>query len=105
MKFDAPPLGERRSLDVPAMLGQLGVSDSARLLVGGSTHPGEEAMLAEQFLRLRARFPDLFLVLVPRHFERSREVGRGLKARALKFAYRSEILTHTQYRPGEVECL
>src|SRR6266699_1191152 len=105
MKFDAPALGERRSLDVPAMLGQLGVSDSARLLVGGSTHPGEEAMLAEQFLRLRARFPDLFLVLVPRHFERSREVGRELSARGVKFVYRSEIGMHTHHKPGEVDCL
>jgi len=59
-----------------------GSAANARLLVGGSTHSGEEAILAEQFLRLRARFPDLFLVLVPRHFERGREVGRELSARA-----------------------
>ena len=77
----------------------------ARLIVGGSTHAGEEAILAEQFLRLRARFPDLFLVLVPRHFERSREVGRELEARGVKFAYRSEIMTHTEFAPGEVDCL
>ena len=57
------------------MLAQLGVGPRARLLVAGSTHKGEDAVVAEQFLRLRARFPDLFLVLVPRHFERSREVG------------------------------
>ena len=68
----------------------------ARLLVGGSTHAGEEAILAEQFLRLRARFPDLFLVLVPRHFERSREVGRELEARGVKFAYRSELMAHAR---------
>ena len=105
MKFDAPPLGERRSLDVPAMLGQLGVSDSARLLVGGSTHPGEEAMLAEQFLRLRARFPDLFLVLVPRHFERGKQVGRELSARRLRFVYRNQVTAATQFKPGEIQCL
>ena len=62
-----------------------------RILVGGSTHDGEEALLAEQFLRLRTRFPDLFLVLVPRHFERSREVGRELRQRGVKFVYRSEV--------------
>ncbi len=95
LKFDAARLDERRSLDVPALLRQAGVRPGARLIVGGSTHPGEEAILAEQFLRLRSRFPDLFLVLVPRHFERSREVGRELKARGLKFAYRSEFMAHT----------
>ncbi len=105
LKFDAAKLAERRLLDVPAMLRQVGVRPGARILIGGSTHPGEEAILAEQFLRLRARFPDLMLVLVPRHFERSREVGRELQARGLKFAYRSEIMSHTQFEPGEIDCL
>jgi 3-deoxy-D-manno-octulosonic-acid transferase len=105
LKFDAAKLDERRLLDVPAMLRQVGVQPGARILIGGSTHPGEEAILAEQFLRLRSRFPDLFLVLVPRHFERSREVGRELEARGLKFAYRSEIMSHTQFEPGEIDCL
>ncbi len=105
LKFDAAKLDERRMLDVPAMLRQLGVPTTALLIVGGSTHPGEEAILAEQFLRLRARFPALFLVLVPRHFERSKEVARELTARELKFAYRSEITTDTQFRPDEIDCL
>jgi 3-deoxy-D-manno-octulosonic-acid transferase len=105
LKFDAAKLDERRLLDVPALLHQVSVAPGARLLVGGSTHAGEEAVLAEQFLRLRSRFPDLFLVLVPRHFERSREVGRELAARGLKFVYRSEIMAHTQFKQGEVDCL
>jgi 3-deoxy-D-manno-octulosonic-acid transferase len=105
LKYDAAKLDERRPLDVPALLRQVGVRPGARLIVGGSTHPGEEAILAEQFLRLRARFPDLFLVLVPRHFERSREVGRELGARGLKFAYRSELMAQTRFEPGEIDCL
>ena len=105
LKFDAAKLDERRLLDVPALLRQVGMRPGARLIVGGSTHPGEEAILAEQFLRLRSRFPDLFLVLVPRHFERSREVGRELGARGLKFAYRSELTAHTRFEPGEIDCL
>jgi len=105
LKFDAAKLEERRLLNVPAMLAQIGVAPGARLLVGGSTHKGEDTILAEQFLRLRTRFPDLFLVLVPRHFERSREVGRELRALGVKFVYRSEIGMQTQHRPGEVDCL
>jgi len=80
LKFDAAKLDERRLLNVPALLRQLAVPRGAPILIGGSTHAGEEAVLAEIFLRLRARFPDLFLVLVPRHFERSQEVGRELDA-------------------------
>ena len=58
----------------------------------GSTHDGEEIILAEIAQNLRARFPKLFLVLVPRHFERCRqEVGAQLRERGVKFFYRSEI--------------
>jgi 3-deoxy-D-manno-octulosonic-acid transferase len=105
LKYDAAKLDERRLLDVPALLRQVGVKPGAQLLLGGSTHAGEEAILAEQFLRLRSRFPDLFLVLVPRHFERSREVGSELEARGLRYAYRSEIMAQTQFEPGKIECL
>jgi len=105
LKFDAATLVETRRLNVQAMFAQLGVQVGARVLVGGSTHKGEDGILAEQFLRLRARFPDLFLVLVPRHFERSREIGRELRGLGVRFVYRSELGMTTQYRKGEVDCL
>lgn len=105
LKFDAAKLEERRLLNVPALLSQLGLPADAQLLVAGSTHAGEEAILAEVFLRLRTRFPNLFLVVVPRHFERGKEVGRELSSRGLRFLYRSEIGINTRYKPGEVDCL
>ena len=105
LKFDAVALEERYYLDVPALLRQVGVKPEARILVAGSTHAGEEAILAELYLRLRQRFPDLFLVIVPRHFERGKQVGRELAARGLKFIYRSEITAKVQFSPGEIGCL
>lgn len=105
LKFDAARLEERRALDVRDLLRRLGVAESAPVLVGGSTHDGEEAVLVEVARRLRGRFPDLFLVLVPRHFERGRQVGRELETRGVRFAYRSEITARSQFPPGELECL
>jgi 3-deoxy-D-manno-octulosonic-acid transferase len=105
LKFDAAKLEENQTLDVQGMFRQLGVPPGAPVLVGGSTHAGEEALLGEQFLRLRQKFPDLFLVLVPRHFERSREVGRELEARGVKFVYRTEITPKTRYGENEIQCL
>ena len=105
LKFDAATLDERRTIDVPTMLRQLGVPPEARILVAGSTHAGEEALLADQFIRLRQRFPDLFLILVPRHFERCREVGRELEGRGIKFIYRTEITRSTRCEPNAFECL
>jgi 3-deoxy-D-manno-octulosonic-acid transferase len=105
LKFDAAKLDERRVLDVPGMLAQLGVASDARILVGGSTHRGEEALLADLFVRLRKKFPDLFLILVPRHFERSREVGRELEARKIRFVYRTEIARASASSSNPTECL
>ena len=105
LKFDAAVLHERSQLDVRALLNQLGVPPGARVLLGGSTWPGEELILANLYLKLKAEFPDLFLVLVPRHFERSRDRGRELESLKLRFAYRNEIMSHTQFRPSELDCL
>jgi 3-deoxy-D-manno-octulosonic-acid transferase len=105
LKYDAAQLEERRTIDVDAMLQQLGVRKGSPVLVAGSTHAGEEALLGEVVRRLRERFPDLFLVLVPRHFERGREAGRDLAAHGLRFVFRSEITARTIHAPGELDCL
>ncbi len=105
LKFDAAKLDERHALDVPAMLRQLCVPPDAQILVAGSTHDGEEIILAEIARRLRSRYPKLFLVLVPRHFERCRELGRKLRDRHVKMIFRSEIARDARFGTGEVECL
>jgi 3-deoxy-D-manno-octulosonic-acid transferase len=105
LKFDAATIVEKRLLDVPALFAQLGVAAGAPVLVAGSTHDGEEKILGEVFRRLRVRFPTLFLVVVPRHFERGKEAGRDLAAAGVKFVYRNEITPAMQYQPGEVEAL
>jgi len=105
MKFDAAQPDARPGLDVPGLLRQIGVKTNAKLFVAGSTHAGEEAVLAEMWPRLRQRFPDLFLILVPRHFERAKEVGQELATRKIPFAYRSEVTSEKQLPPGQLECL
>ncbi len=105
LKFDAATLFERRNFDVRGLLRQLGVADDAPVLVAGSTHDGEELLLADLAQRLRGKFPKLFLILVPRHFERCKELGLKLKARGVKFAYRNEVFPGTALPPGTVDCL
>jgi 3-deoxy-D-manno-octulosonic-acid transferase len=105
LKFDAAHLETQQAVNVEKILRQAGVPSGARVLLGGSTHNGEEAILAEVFQRLRKQFPDLFLVLVPRHFERGRDVGRALNERGVKFIYRTDVTPDTQLEPGQVDCL
>ena len=92
-------------LDARALLDQLGVPERAPILIGGSTHAGEEALLASVASRLRERFPDLFLILVPRHHERGGEVGKELGRLKIPFVYRSEITPKTRREPGSIQCL
>ena len=105
LKFDAAKLNEQRKLDVRGLLRQIGVADDALLLVAGSTHDGEEILLAEMAARLRQKFPKLFLVLVPRHFERGKDIGQKLKTRGVKFVYRSDVFARTQLAAGAADCL
>lgn len=44
------------------------------ILLGASTHSGEEALIAETFVQLKKEFSSLKLVLVPRHAERAEDV-------------------------------
>jgi 3-deoxy-D-manno-octulosonic-acid transferase len=105
LKFDAAQLEERKVLDVPAMLRQLGVPPQAKIWVAGSTHPGEEKIVAEAYLRLRRRFPDLFLIVVPRHFERAREAMEDMVAAGARVFFRNQITASTQLAAGTVDCL
>jgi 3-deoxy-D-manno-octulosonic-acid transferase len=105
LKFDAAQIAEKNVIRVDQLYQQIGVGSEALILIGGSTHDGEEAYLADVFLRLREKFPKLFLTLVPRHMERSREVGTELEKRNIRFVYRNEISSASRYQPGEIEAL
>lgn len=59
------------------------------VLLGASTHPGEEALLLEAFDSARATQPELLCLLVPRHPERFEEVYRLCRERGLSVARRS----------------
>lgn len=105
LKFDTRPALEQRPLDVQRLLRHAGMREGAKVLLGSSTHEGEEAILAEIFRRLRVRHPDLYLILVPRHFERSRSIGSQLDRRGIRYVYRSEVNFGSEPRPGSAECL
>ncbi len=78
----------------------LGLTGRERVLVAGSTHRGEEAMILDVFERLRTRVPELVLLLAPRHPERAGEVEQLVRARGLD-AVRRSWLPH-EPRPGVV---
>jgi 3-deoxy-D-manno-octulosonic-acid transferase len=50
------------------------IAPGRRVITAGSTHRGEEAILLEIYGRLRKKYPDLVLIIAPRHPERFDEV-------------------------------
>jgi 3-deoxy-D-manno-octulosonic-acid transferase len=59
------------------------------LWLAASTHPGEEEAAAAVHRRLKARYPDLLTLLVPRHPARAAAVTAMLKREGLAVARRS----------------
>ena len=49
------------------------------VLLAGSTHPGEEELIVRCFKELKTQFPELKLVIVPRHAERGKDIAMMLE--------------------------
>jgi 3-deoxy-D-manno-octulosonic-acid transferase len=90
IKFDTEEEQPGSVRELRPALEDLGVGASDPVVVGGSTFDGEETLLAEVCGRLRAQFPGLFLVLVPRHAERGRAVLSSLTSLGHRAVLRSE---------------
>jgi 3-deoxy-D-manno-octulosonic-acid transferase len=87
---------------LPFREGGPGGLGSSCVLLAGSTHAPEEAIVLGVFTRLRARFPHLRLLLVPRHPDRFAEVARLVEASGLPFARRSQIVAPLVEMPAVV---
>ena len=70
-----------------------GFNSDSLMLFGGSTHPGEEEILARVFLRLREQFPSLRLFIAPRHVERLQAIRAQLGALRMRVTLTSEALS------------
>src|SRR5207237_1210967 len=73
------------------------------VLFGGSTHRGEEEILATVFLRLRQQFPSLRLFIGPGQVERLREIRARLDALGLRVALASKARMDGE--PNKADCV
>ena len=72
------------------VLQSFGIEPTRPILLAGSTHQGEEDILGRIYLELRHDFPDLFLIIAPRHTERTSEISARLRALGLPSRRRSQ---------------
>lgn len=85
LKFDQAIDASLEPADLSCYFG----SGDHSVIVGASTHPGEEKLLIDTFSALLPRFPGLRLVLAPRHAERGGEIEKLLQNSGLSYARRS----------------
>jgi 3-deoxy-D-manno-octulosonic-acid transferase len=81
-KFDMRPPAE-----IPAWTKKL----SGPVITAGSTHDGEEELIVGVYLGLKEDFPDLNLIIAPRHPERFSLVEEMLRAKGVAFVRRSAL--------------
>jgi 3-deoxy-D-manno-octulosonic-acid transferase len=70
---------------------ELGLEVASRLLVAGSTRPGDEKWILPAFRGLHEKMPGLKLLLAPRHLERLPEVEKSCRALGLRTSRRSAV--------------
>jgi 3-deoxy-D-manno-octulosonic-acid transferase len=93
IKFDGVQT-DRRNAKTDEIRRSFGIADDEPVFIAGSTQFPEEEYALESWLAMRALFPKVRLVLVPRHKERFDEVARLVKSRALPLLRRSSVLTN-----------
>ncbi len=77
MKFDVKvKVGQDRGSDLRR---ELGMAEQDELIVAGSTHEGEEDAVIAAFKDLVEKFPNLKLLIAPRHIERTGDVEEAVK--------------------------
>jgi 3-deoxy-D-manno-octulosonic-acid transferase len=88
IKHDAPPDDADASTIWQRLLG---LPPGAPVWIAGSTHRGEEQLVLDVHTRARAHYPDLVLIVAPRHPERVDEVERLIASRRFPVVRRSEL--------------
>ncbi len=103
LKFDLTGDVGTDSAETEAVLRSAGAGADRTIWIAGSTHPGEEFVLGEIYGRLRRRHPGLYLVVVPRHVERTAEVVRDLRRTGLRPVLRTDL--PPEGKVADADCL
>ena len=91
MKFDSAVMGPLSDEDKNMLRSSLGLGERDRLIVAGSTHPGEEEILLAAYKELRNKHGDAKLLIAPRHVDRAAEIEKLAQKSGIKTVLCSRI--------------
>lgn len=89
LKFDLIPTIDPAKQSQLSQL--LNIQPDDTVLTLASTHSGEDLPLLESYIQLKKDFPELKLILAPRHPERLPEIKNILNSKTLGFSVRSQL--------------
>jgi 3-deoxy-D-manno-octulosonic-acid transferase len=96
LKYDVAALDTAVEKDIGAWWARTGWETDQAILLGGSTHPGEEEVLVRIYLELREEWPKLRLVLAPRHAERGAAIRDMCDRMGLRAVTRNQLAAATE---------
>jgi 3-deoxy-D-manno-octulosonic-acid transferase len=74
-----------------SLRGSFGIDEQEQLILAGSTHPGEEALLLAAYRQIVKTYPSTVLMLAPRHIERTERLEATVREAGLVVQRRSRI--------------
>ncbi len=92
MKFDIKDYSDKIQDTTDYRL-KLGLVSKHKLFVAGSTHAGEEEIILEVYKELQRDFPDLKLLIAPRHPPRCKDIARLIS----RFGFRSVFVSNLPF--------
>jgi len=92
-QFIEPTVEEKKEI-----LARLGFPHEILILLGGSTHLGEEEILISIYQELLKEFPKLHLVIAPRHPERALQVSKLLEKTGLSYQLKTKLNSEKSHR-------
>ncbi|MEC7862991.1 MAG: glycosyltransferase N-terminal domain-containing protein [Verrucomicrobiota bacterium] len=92
IKFDSEGINEPNNVAaLKGLLNKLFGGKSKKVILAGSTHPGEESLIGKVYLELRDQFPELYYLVAPRHVERKHDLVNELRSKGFNPVLRTEL--------------
>lgn len=101
LKYDIP-ICQASADETKRLRDDYAVPENSIVITAGSTHAGEEQQIIDMYKQLTTTNSNLFMILVPRHPERSGEVAALLECSGIAFRRRTSISSAERFRHGEV---
>jgi 3-deoxy-D-manno-octulosonic-acid transferase len=101
IKYDGLVNQARDTMSIPIRQ-RLNLPEGKPVLVAGSTRSGEETILIDVYQQVKALFPQMMLILAPRHTERCPDIESLLRRQGISYQLYGRILSAGETRQEDV---